>query len=169
MSARTGRPSPIGSAAVARIVSSEVSVSRLTVLASSARRSARSLTCNALSSPETYNVACPAASSREATCNSRVLFPMPGSPPTSTMLPGTIPPPRTKSNSSSPVRHRGVSAAVTAPSATVRATVPAADLAVVLLLVMTGVTISSANVFHALQLSHRPAHFGASAPHSVHR
>ena len=44
--------------------------------------------------------------SRAATCSRSVDLPMPGSPPTSTIEPGTRPPPSTKSNSSRPVGQR---------------------------------------------------------------
>src|SRR5258708_6407056 len=85
------------------IASSRVSPSTCTRPASSARRSARMRICSGDSSPDTYNVATPACSSRVAHCNSSVDFPIPGSPPTSTTDPGTMPPPNTKSNSLSPV------------------------------------------------------------------
>ena len=163
------RPSAVGCAAVARMVSSDVSVSNDTGEASSARRSARRRTCSALSSPDTYSVASPAVSRRAATCSNSVLFPMPGSPPTRTMLPGTSPPPSTKSNSLSCVIHRGVSAAVTCPSVTVLAAMPGRLRAAVRLLVGVLDTDSSPSVFHASQLSQRPAHLGNSAPHSVQR
>ncbi len=162
-------------APVARMVSSCVSLSSSTSLAFSASRSARSFTWSGDSSPLTYSVVCPACCSRAATCSSSVDFPMPGSPPTSTMLPGTIPPPRTKSNSLIPVVQRRDSEPCTAPTRWVFATDPpsprlagparrrAAPLE-------TGaVIISSTSVFHSPHASQRPAHFGCSAPHSVQR
>ena len=41
------------------------------------------------------------------TCNSRVLLPTPGSPPMSTMDPGTTPPPSTRPSSAPPGPLRG--------------------------------------------------------------
>src|SRR3972149_89292 len=70
------------------------------------RRSARRRSCSADSSPETYSVGTPACSRRAEHWSSSVDLPMPGSPPTITMEPGTTPPPSTKSNSLRPVCHR---------------------------------------------------------------
>src|ERR1041384_5136409 len=109
----------------------------------------------------------PACSSRAAHCSSRVDFPIPGSPPTSTTDPGTMPPPSTKSNSRSPVCHRW-----TAPPCTAdRRTGGLPDGAARVLSARPPVrpTASSTSVFHAPQESQRPAHFGCSAPQSVQR
>ena len=62
------------------------------------RRVARILICLSDSSPETYSTRCTFAISI-AICSINVDLPMPGSPPTSTMEPGTIPPPSTRANS----------------------------------------------------------------------
>ena len=43
-----------------------------------------------------------------AACNSSVDLPMPGSPPSSTIEPGTMPPPSTRSSSPMPVDSRVV-------------------------------------------------------------
>src|SRR6266508_1881880 len=108
----------------------------------------------------------PACSSRAAHCSSRVDFPMPGSPPTSTTDPGTMPPPRTKSNSRRPVCHRSNPAAPTADNRTGglpdragarSARPPVRPIA------------SSTKVFHAPHASQRPPHLGWSAPQSVQR
>src|SRR5712692_4683390 len=109
----------------------------------------------------------PACSSRAAHWSSSVDFPMPGSPPTSTTDPGTIPPPRTKSNSASPVRHRSKPP----PSTADRRTGGLPDGGGVLLPARPPVrpTASSTKVFHSPHASQRPAHFGCSAPHSVQR
>src|SRR5256885_6669477 len=109
----------------------------------------------------------PACSSRAAHWSSRVDFPMPGSPPTSTTDPGTMPPPSTKSNSASPVRQRSGRTVARLESWT-GATSPAlafqpSDLAT------DRPTASSTSVFHSPHASQRPAHFGWSAPHSVQR
>ena len=69
------------SAARASICPSSVSPRKTTSPAPPPSRSARIRTCAADSSPETYSVACPPASSRAATCSRSVLLPIPGSPP----------------------------------------------------------------------------------------
>jgi len=65
----------------------------------SASRSARILICRSDSSPETYRTVWLTAICI-AICSVSVLLPMPGSPPISTTEPGTIPPPKTRANSS---------------------------------------------------------------------
>ena len=139
--------------------------------ASPPSRSARSRSCSGDSSPETYSVRTPAPARAAPppaaagwTCR------CPGSPPTSTREPGTMPPPSTKSNSARPVRQRAISAprdvgqadgrtGGCAPPA--RPTDPPAPT--------VSPTGSSASVFHAPHASQRPAHLGCSAPHSVQR
>src|SRR5882762_8919405 len=107
----------------------------------------------------------PAVSSRAATCISRVDFPIPGSPPTSVTEPGTMPPPKTKSNSSRPVFHRAT--ATPCRSVSRIGAWPVRDGLTAL--PANRLTGSSLSVFHAPQASHRPAHFGCSAPQSVQR
>src|SRR2546422_1098458 len=91
---------------------------------------------------------------------------MPGSPPTNTTDPGTIPPPSTKSNSRRPVCHRSNPTVPTADSRT--GGLPDGDgprsgrLSV-------RPTASSTSVFHAPHASQRPPHLGCSAPQSVQR
>ncbi len=65
------------------------------------RRAARILICFSDSSPETYSTRLPVGwlAISIVTCNISVDFPIPGSPPTSTIEPGTIPPPSTRANS----------------------------------------------------------------------
>src|SRR5689334_7545122 len=89
-----------------------------------------------------------------------------------------MPPPNTKSNSSSPVRQRFASEPVTSRSRGVTATLPpsasdrvppmrrAVDPNVV---AARAVTTSSASVFHSPHVSQRPCHFEYSAPHSAQR
>src|SRR5256885_3279359 len=92
---------------------------------------------------------------------------MPGSPPTSTTDPGTMPPPSTKSNSRRPVCQR-----VNVPPPTVdRRTGGLPDGTACFLSARPPArpTASSTSVFHAPQESQRPAHFGCSAPQSVQR
>src|SRR6266487_2515530 len=150
------------------IASSRVSPSTWTAPASSVRRSARSRTWSGDSSPETYSVRMPACSRRAAHCSSRVDFPMPGSPPTSTTEPGTMPPPSTKSNSRRPVCHR--SRRGPPPRADRRTGgLPDGETRFLSGRPLDRPTASSTSVFHAPQESQRPAHFGCSAPQSVQR
>src|SRR2546425_930688 len=149
------------------IASSRVSPSTCTAPASTVRRPARSRIWSGDSSPDTYSVGTPACSSRAAHCSSSVDLPMPGSPPTSTTDPGTMPPPSTKSNSGRPVCHRSNPAAPTVDSRT--GGLPDG----VLLLRSTRPPVrptgSSTSVFHAPHASQRPPHLGWSAPQSVQR
>src|SRR6266576_6981613 len=96
---------------------------------------------------------------------------MPGSPPTSVTEPGTIPPPRTKSNSARPVRQRVAGVSVTAerrigglsdgpPPPVCRSGDPP---------IRRFATGSSPKEFHATHAAHLPPHLGCSAPHSVQR
>ena len=62
------------------------------------RRIARILICRSDSSPDTYSTFWESAISI-AICSINVDLPIPGSPPTSTTEPGTIPPPSTRANS----------------------------------------------------------------------
>ena len=73
-----------------------------------ARRTARILIWRTDSSPETYKTEAWRAIS-SATCNSKVDLPIPGSPPISTIDPGTTPPPRTRANSPIPGGRRSSS------------------------------------------------------------
>src|SRR2546430_4359121 len=149
------------------IASSRVSPRTCTAPASSVRRSARRRTWSGDSSPETYSVLTPACSSRAAHCSSSVDFPMPGSPPTSTTDPGTMPPPSTKSNSGRPVCQR---VNVPAPTADRRTGgLPDGGACFLSARPADRPTASSTSVFQAPQASQRPAHFGWSAPQSVQR
>src|SRR5439155_957510 len=113
----------------------------------------------------------PACSRRAAHCSSSVDFPIPGSPPTSTTDPGTMPPPKTKSNSARPVGQRSIASLPMAdrrtggpPVVTVALRPPRPPDRQ-----SARPTTSSTNVFHAPHASHRPAHFGCSAPQSLQR
>src|SRR6202165_4179954 len=100
---------------------------------------------------------------------------MPGSPPTRTIDPGTIPPPRTKSNSLIPVFRRRPCELLTSRSRTVGATLPPSamdfwpEIRRPEAEVDARVAISSTREFHSPQASQRAAHLGWSAPQLVQR
>src|SRR6267143_852144 len=133
--------------------------------ASSCKRSARRRNWSGDSSPETYSVAMPWLSSRAAHCMRSVDLPMPGSPPTRTTEPGTMPPPSTKSNSANPVRQRSLPTVGRLESWTGTAVVSFQPSN----FPTFRPTTSSTSEFHAPHASHFPPHLGWSAPHSVHR
>src|SRR6202162_2243240 len=98
---------------------------------------------------------------------SKVDFPTPGSPPTRTRLPGTMPPPSTRFNSSQARGRRGAPSLEISLSATgfealgpfaLGPPFPASALR----------TWNSWSVFHARQCGHWPAQRRLSPPHSVH-
>src|SRR5947209_5988324 len=93
---------------------------------------------------------------------------MPGSPPTNTTDPGTMPPPRTKSNSRSPVCQRSIPGP--APRADRRTGgLPDGTACFFSTRPRVQPTGSSTSVFHAPHASQRPPHLGCSAPQSVQR
>ena len=127
-------------------------------------RLARILICRALSSPLTY-------STRQrwlrlpATCNSSVLLPMPGSPPSRMALPVTRPPPNTRSSSSLPVEERGSCRSSTSLRATIsllRVVWYLAAFSAVLLGAGAGVLRRSSKVFHSPQSGQQPSQRAAS-------
>ena len=155
---------------VASTTSRSVSATTGTRSASSPSRSARSRTCTADSSPETYRTEWPAAASRPSAPAVIVDFPIPGEPPRSTSEPGTIPPPTTRSSSARPVTSRATGSASTCASGTGRAAgaeprrappEPPEPPPV-----WTG--RSSTSVFHSPQPGQRPSQPAVSWPHSVH-
>src|SRR6267143_2049686 len=149
------------------MASSRVSPNTCTAPVASPRRSARKRICSGDSSPETYSVVTPACSRRAAHCSSSVDLPIPGAPPTSTTEPGTMPPPRTKSNSGKPVRHRSAAPTPMSDKRTGgRADGSGGPLTARPPERPTG---SSLRVFHAPHASQRPAHLGCSAPQSAQR
>ena len=125
----------------------------------------------ALSSPLTYSTFL--SVSWSMVCSDSVDLPMPGSPPSSTMLPGTSPPPSTRFNSASCMSMRGSSCDEMSFS---RSTLPVAnaeDCAEVPLfrpfLVSPSLgeelaTLISLNVFHWPQAGHLPIHLADSCP-----
>ena len=92
---------------------------------------------------------------------------MPGSPPTRTRDPGTIPPPSTRSSSRMPVRILTSSSAVTSfRGITFASRTDSLTLLEVTVLpfVMPLLTLSSTNVFHSPHAGHCPSHFDSSCP-----
>ena len=124
--------------------------------------SARIFICCSLSSPLTYNTF--SFLSSMASCSMRVDLPIPGSPPTKTRLPGTIPPPRVRFNSRSPVAILWISPAAISSSA--RGKLPfLSGFSSFHTSLSSGRSItSSVKVFHSAQLGHLPCHFGDSNP-----
>jgi peptide/nickel transport system ATP-binding protein len=123
---------------------------------------ARSATCAPLSSPVTYSTFI-CRDRLSAACSSKVLLPMPGSPPISSTPPPTMPPPSARSSSSWPVGVRGTSATTISlkvatgcawpmPWKRLCAPAPSARL--------------SSSVFQASHCGHLPSHFGLLPPHS---
>ena len=140
------------------IVSRLVSQSSDKVSPNSPIRSARIFICCRDSSPEIYNTSVFCMERFRHTCKSSVDFPIPGSPPTKTREPFTIPPPKTRSNSFSPVVSRSsrpvlISAIFTtsAFAASFR-TFAGADLSIT----------SSTKVFHPPHPGHCPIHLDDS-------
>ena len=129
-------------------------------------RSARILSWWALSSPLTYNMVLSGMLS--TVCNVSVLLPMPGSPPSSTMLPATSPPPSTLFSSLSCMSMRGSSCEGMSLSFTGRLLLVAEWLWLNRLpeaLSCDDVPMCiSLNVFHCPQLGHLPIHFVDSCP-----
>lgn len=161
----------------AKMLSSEVSQRIVTwpiSLAPLSMRSARILIWCGLSSPDTYITSTPCI--LRMVCSVRVDLPMPGSPPMSTRLPGTSPPPNTRLSSASRVSILGSSCAEISLSGIGRASpwcrlrwalrVWAAALAAIVPL--SAAILISLNVFHRPQLGHLPIHLGDSCPHSEH-
>ena len=161
----SGRTSRITSAIVSRFVSLKNESGPHTVPI----RLARSLICFNDSSPETYKTFCSCPARFRQTCRSRVDFPIPGSPPTSTREPRTTPLPSTRSSSANPVLVRSVSessisskltgfacaparfpgAAVSEAAAAYRPAAVPDD---------AGADGASTIVFHALHAGHCPIH-----------
>src|SRR5215211_5022539 len=101
------------------------------------------------------------------TCKRRVLFPTPGSPPTRTMEPGTIPPPRTLFNSPTP-------ASILPPPSTTGTSLKASVLPATLPFCLVARSAkpttfllsrtSSTKVLHSPQSGQRPSHLGSVCP-----
>src|SRR5262245_11067632 len=162
-------------AAVSSTVSRSVSQSSSSASGTSPRREARSRICCSLSSPLTYSVFRPALAYARANWSMSVLFPIPGSPPTSSSEPGTMPPPSTRSSSRMPVLARSVeesdtSASGTAPS---RRTAPTgtqrprpAGFGAAPLVLVAGASLA---VFHSPHAGQCPNQRGCSLPQAVQK
>src|SRR5215210_1028825 len=152
------------------MTSTSVSESTLKPASPTPKRRALRATCRVDSSPETIKHPSPRY---PITCKSSVLFPTPGSPPTSTIEPGTMPPPRTRFSSPTPVpilppsrSARTSRKAIVAPAAffgafvfSARAAKPTAFLSS---------CTSSTKVLHSPQSGQRPSHFGSVCPQLEH-
>ena len=155
MTVKIGRTFRIASITEPRSVSARTRISSLAI----PNRRARILICAADSSPDTYRTVPFVASAADA-CMRSELFPMPGSPPSSTHDPCTIPPPSTRSNSPMPVTIRSSASAGTSPSAIGARGARARPRP------FGAATIrSSTSVFHPSHDGHRPTHFGDWKPH----
>src|SRR6202049_5261775 len=83
---------------------------------------------------------------------------MPGSPPSRTTLPGTMPPPATRPGAHEPLGATRAGAAITASKGVLAAAAtPAVPRAV-------NRTAASVRLFQASHAGQRPCHFGASEP-----
>ena len=100
-------------AASSRIRSRQVSASRYSGGASRPSRSPRIFNCWTDSSPEAYSTGPSVRATAAAICSSSVDLPIPGSPPSNTAEPGTMPPPSTRSSSPLPLGMRSASAVST--------------------------------------------------------
>lgn len=91
---------------------------------------------------------------------------MPGSPPTSTIDPGTRPPPSTRFSSSEGICMRGSSVVSISETFCTRLAGVSPRCFSAFTDDEVTVTRSSTIVFQAPHDGHRPSHFGESAPHS---
>ena len=123
------------------------------------RRSARSLSCAALSSPDTYRMR--RVRIERMFCSSRVDLPMPGSPPISVRLPATRPPPNTRFSSSLGILRRTSSPTSISDSFTGRELFTSPRLPPLLSLADT---FASTILFHSPQPGHFPSHLALSYP-----
>ena len=106
---------------------------------------------------------------RQTVSRRSVDLPAPGCPPIRTTAPGTIPPPRTRSNSRKPVLNLGSSAS--GISDRISDSPSPADPAKPLKsppdgALLFGASLTSVIEFQAPHSGHFPIHLGKSAPHS---
>jgi len=121
-------------------------------------RFARSRTCRADSSPDTYSTRPPARAMFASACVSSVDFPMPGSPPTSTTEPSTTPPPSTRSSSPMPEGLRSAASSGISSILTASAPAPGARFSFFSGGFPSGERTSSTSVFQFSHSGHRPSH-----------
>ena len=152
---------------VASTASRSVSATIGTRSASGPSRSARSFTCAADSSPDTYSTRCPAAARLPSAPPVIVDLPMPGAPPISTSEPGTSPPPSTRSNSPMRVLKRRIAGASTSERGTGRNGLAERRPSELAPEGEAVTTRSSVIVFHSSQPGQRPCHLALSCPHSA--
>ena len=119
--------------------------------------------CDTDSSPDTYSTLLSSSTRLRHISRRSVDFPIPGSPPTRTSEPFTIPPPRTRSSSEILVLIL-VSSDEDTFFILVAFGLSATDT---VLLLLVFVTFSSTNEFQALQDGHCPIHLLNSFPHSL--
>ncbi len=127
-------------------------------------RSARSLICAGDSSPDTYSTR-PAAPSRAPTCKSRVLLPMPGSPPSSATDPRMKPPPSTRSSSALPDPMRVPELGSIAARGSEKLSPPSSRP---LRPPGRAPAARSRRVFHWPHSGQRPSHLGSACPQEAH-
>ena len=145
-----------------RIMSRFVSHKRASESLNSPILSARRRICCRDSSPEMYSSLILSAQSSRQSCSNSVDLPMPGSPPTSTIDPLTMPPPSTRSNSAICVVCRS-SLTVEISLIVFGVSSEAAFLVFCDCLEVLS-TISSTKVFHSPHAGHCPAHLADSCP-----
>ena len=111
----------------------------------------------------------PACARWSQACRSRVLFPIPGSPPIRISPPSTIPPPSTRSSSVMPVLLRSAVSSGMSFRGSACAPVPGRWFAAIFPPAFSGAeTMLSSSVFQAPQPGQRPTHRGVSYPHALH-
>ena len=103
----------------------------------------------------------------DAVCISRVDFPIPGSPPIKTAERFVAPPPRTRSNSSIPVKMREFSFASTEESGTGFAFTETSEPRPAGLTAFES-TIHYSKEFHSPHSGHLPSQRGCEYPHPEH-
>ena len=100
-----------------------------------------------------------------ALCNSRVLFPIPGSPPTRTREPGTNPPPNTRSNSLYPLVIRSKSFSWSDEIGSDNLRNGSSELEILSLLRLLSEEVRSSTIeFQSPQLEHLPKNCRVCAP-----
>jgi len=123
--------------------------------------------CRTDSSPDTYRHFLPALDRIDKTWSMRVDLPIPGSPPMRMREPSTIPPPRTRSNSATPVRIRRDSVTSTESIGTGFAAKAGRPFPALPGAATTG--FSSTRQSQSPHSGHWPIHLGLCPPQDLHR